>query len=415
MAGDTRWRPTGRSAHGLTTSTGTMPRRRRHGRRASLALSLVVLASISLVPTASAAGGVELETPYAAVSVEPGSTASFDLFVTSDAERRVALEVTAVPDGWTAEVRGGGFIVDGVLIGDGDEPELTLDVDVPENATDGTYRVTLRANGGGAAVDTLDVDLRVAVAAAGSVTLTTDNPVLRDDADATYPFSLTLENDTPRELTFAFSASTPAPGWVVNARPSSQSQAASIVVAAGATTAVSVTADPPDGVEAGTYDITVTASAGDLSAEAQVQVEIVGQVELAFDTLDGRLSTNANAGAQKDLSVVLTNNGSAPLTGVTLRGSPPTDWRVTFEPETVDLQPGAEAAQTVIAHITPSGSAIAGDYQVTLTASTADGVSETIDLRVTVDTSGLWGIIGIGLVAVTLIGLLWVFQRYGRR
>jgi uncharacterized membrane protein len=358
---------------------------------------------------------VELATPYAGVSVEPGSTASFDLVLTSDAERRVAFQVTAVPDGWTAEIRGGGFIVDSVLIGDGDEPELTLDVDVPDAATDGTYRVTVRADGGGAAVDTLDVDLRVAVAAAGSVTLTTANPVLRDDADATYPFSLTLENDTPRELTFAFSATSPAAGWVVTARPSSQSQAASIVVAAGATTAVSVTADPPDGVEARTYDITVTASAGDQSAEATVQVEIVGQVELAFDTLDGRLSTNANAGSQKDLSVVLTNNGSAPITGVGLRGTGPTDWQITFEPETVDVQPGAEAGQTVVAHITPSGSAIAGDYQVTLTASTADGVSETIDLRVTVDTSGLWGLIGLGLVAVTLVGLLWVFQRYGRR
>lgn len=414
MAGDTRWRPDGRSADGLTGSAGTT-RSRRRGRTAAAVLGLVGLASMSLVPVATAAGGVELATPYAAVSVEPGSTASFDLFLTSDAERRVALEVTAVPDGWTAEVRGGGFIVDGVLIGDGDEPELTLDVDVPEDATDGSYRVTVRANGGGAAVDTLDVDLRVAVAAAGSVSLTTDNPVLRDDADATYPFSLTLENDTPRELTFAFSASTPAAGWVVNARPSSQSQAASIVVAAGATTAVSVTADPPDGVEAGTYDITVTASAGDLTAEASVQVEIVGQVELVFDTLDGRLSTNANAGSQKDVSVRLINNGSAPITGVTLDGNGPTDWEVTFEPETVDVQPGVPAAQTVVAHITPSGSAIAGDYQVTLTASTADGVSETLELRVTVDTSGLWGLIGLGLVAVTLVGLLWVFQRYGRR
>lgn len=414
MADDARGRPAGRSADGLIGSAGATPGGRRRGRTAAVVLTLVGLASMALVPTAGAAGGVELATPYAAVSVEPGSTASFTLELTSNAERRVALQVTAVPDGWTAEVRGGGFIVDGVLIGSGDEPELTLDVDVPEDATDGTYRVTVRADGGGAAVDTLDVDLRVAAAAAGAVTLTTDNPLLRDDADATFPFSLTLDNDTPRELTFAFSATSPGAGWNVTARPSSQSQAASIVVAAGSTTTVSVSADPPDGVAAGTYDITVTASAGDLSAETTVQVEIAGAVDLTLDTVDGRLSTTADAGSARDVSVLLTNNGTEAITGVNLAGTGPTDWEVTFDTPTVDVPPG-EAAQTVVAHITPSGSAIAGDYQVTLTASTADGVNESIQMRVTVQTSGIWWWVGIALIALVVVGLLWVFQRYGRR
>ncbi len=388
---------------------------RRHRWRAAL-LAMVVAASLGAAPGASAAGGVELSTPYAAVAVEPGETASFELTLTSNAERRVALEVSDVPEGWTATIRGGGFIVDGVVAGVGDPPELTLDVDVPDGATDGVYPIRIQANGGGDAVDTLQMELRVAAAAAGTVSLTTDNPLLRDDASATYPFSLSLANDTPRELTFALSTASPGAGWIVNATPSGQAQAASVVVPAGGSTTVSVSVDPPDGAQAGTYDIGVTASAGDQTATAALQVEIVGQVDLQLATPDDRLTTNASAGARKDVQLIVLNGGTAPITGVTLTGTGPQDWEVAFEPATVEqLAPGAAGTQTVTAHITPSGSAIAGDYNVTLTASTADGVTESIQMRVTVETSQIWGLVGIGLIALTVIGLFWVFERYGRR
>jgi uncharacterized membrane protein len=62
----------------------------------------------------------------------------------------------------------------------------------------------------------------------------------------------------------------------------------------------------------------------------------------------------------------------------------------------------------------PSGNAVAGDYVVTLTAS-GEGVEETLDIRVTVETSPLWGLVGLGLIALTLGAMVWVFRRYGRR
>jgi uncharacterized membrane protein len=41
--------------------------------------------------------------------------------------------------------------------------------------------------------------------------------------------------------------------------------------------------------------------------------------------------------------------------------------------------------------------------------------SETIQLRTTVETSSIWGFVGIALIALVLIGLFLVFRRYGRR
>ncbi|HEV8489509.1 MAG TPA: NEW3 domain-containing protein [Candidatus Limnocylindrales bacterium] len=397
-----------------STDTGRGRTGSRLGRHLTAGLAVAGLAALQLAPAARAAGGVELSTPYAAVAVEPGNTASFDLDLTSNAERRVNLTVTSVPDGWTATIRGGGFIVDGVTVGPSGAPELTLDVDVPDAATDGAYQVSVRASGGGTAVDTLDLSLRVAAAAGGSVTLTTDNPALRDDAESTFPFSLNLENGTPRELTFALSTENPGVGWIVNATPSGQTQVASFAVAAGAQETISVSVDPPDTVAAGTYPITVTATAGDQSATAELQVEIVGKTEMVLTTPDQRLSANAEAGRQKDLQVQVQNDGTAPITAVTLSQTAPQGWEITFEPESIpQVLPGQ--AQTATVHLTPSGSAIAGDYVVTLKASAADGTSQAINMRVTVDTPWSWGLIGIALILLTLVGLSWVFQRYGRR
>jgi len=74
----------------------------------------------------------------------------------------------------------------------------------------------------------------------------------------------------------------------------------------------------------------------------------------------------------------------------------------------------AGRSATVTATITPSNDAIAGDYVVTFTATGTDANSSA-DIRVTIETSPLWGFLGLGLIAVVLFGLWWVFQRYGRR
>jgi uncharacterized membrane protein len=397
-----------------STEAGRAGKRAQPARRLAACLAIGALAALPLAPTARAAGGVELSTPYAAVAVEPGNTASFALDITSNVERRVNLTVAAVPDGWTATLRGGGFIVDGVTAGPAGAPDVTLDVEVPDTAKDGSYRVSVRASGGGDAVDTLDLDLRVAAASGGSVTLTTDNPALRDDAAATFPFSLSLENGTPRELTFALSTEAPGVGWIVNATPSGQTQVASFAVAAGASETISVSVDPPDTVAAGTYPITLTATAGDQSAKAELQVEIVGATSMVLTTPDQRLSTNAEAGRQKDLQVIVQNDGTNPIAAVSLSGTAPQGWEVKFDPEAIP-QVLPDQSQPATVHLTPSGSAIAGDYVVTLTARTADGASEAINLRVTVDTPWSWGLIGGALIVLTLVGLSWVFQRYGRR
>lgn len=389
-----------------------VPRFRRLGARfgrlgIAAAAALVVAAGFAPVGRAAT---LTLTTDYPSVVVAPGSKVSFNLKLTVDTTRRVELDVSGVPQGWDASILGGGYVVDAVLASPSSTPSVRLDVTVPADAAARTYTMTVTATSGSLS-DRLDLSVRVNPQAAGSVSLESDFPTLQGPASATYTFSVRLRNDTPEDLTFALGAEGPS-GWTVTARPSGQSQAASATVTAGSSTTLSVQADPPDNVEAGTYQIQVTATAGSRTAQTQLTVEITGTYQMTITTPDGRLNASGTAGSVITRQLVIQNNGTAPLKGVTLSATPPSGWTVDFDPKTVDIAPGDQAQVT--ARITPTSDALAGDYVVTFRASTQEA-NASEDIRVTIETSLTWALVGIALIVATLAGLGWVFSRYGRR
>jgi len=393
-------------------TTVVTPLRTRISASAAIAALVGALGILAAPALSLASDGTTITTNYPAVAVEPGKTASFVLTVASTSQKRVDLAVAEVPEGWKATLRGGGSVIDAVFAGPSDSPEVQLDVDVPDTVSEGTFQVVVQATASGTQ-HALTLDLRVAEDAGGAVSLTSDFPELRGAPDLVFRFNLELRNDTPTETTFGLSAAGP-PGWQTTATPSGQTQASSATVASGSASTIAVEVDPPDDVEAGTYPITVTAAGGDQTAELVLQVEITGRVAMTLTTPEGRLSANASAGQAKEIQLVVRNEGTAPITGVTLSQTGPRDWEVAFEPETIaEIAPGADG--NVVARLTPSNEAIAGDYIVTFTANAADGASERADIRVTVETALSWGLVGIALIILTLVGLGWVFQRYGRR
>jgi uncharacterized membrane protein len=372
--------------------------------------SIVGLVMLAAAPATSAAGEVTLSTPFPAIAVAPGSAPSFEISVTTQEPGRVALSVGSIPTGWTAVLRGGGYTVDGVESDGSKATVVTLNVTVPADAAEGTERITVRGTIAGAST-TLPVDIRVAPNAAGDVTLTTDIAQLKGASDASFPFSLTLTNDTPEDLPFSVAATGPA-GWSVTAQIGTTAQAASVVVKAGSTSTVTVTAKASEGTAAGNYPIAVDATSGSRSAHADLAVEITGTYKLSLSAGDQPLNLSATAGSVSDMTLTLTNTGTADVEGAAMSATAPTGWEVKYDTPTVAV-PAGQSIQ-VVAHVTPSSEAIAGDYVTTFKA-TAPVANASADVRVTIQTSLLWGVVGIGLIVLVLIGLWWTFQRYGRR
>ncbi|MBP1705147.1 MAG: hypothetical protein H6Q36_886, partial [Chloroflexi bacterium] len=388
-------RPAGRAAG----QQGRGFRRRSTPSRVRRSVAIVgaafLAASLLLPATSLAAEPLSVTTPYPAVSVAPGSKASFNLTVSATEPLRVDLALAGVPEGWTASLRGGGYVVDGVLAEPGAPAEVRLDVTVPADAAARPYRLTVTASSGGLR-STLPIDVTVSESAAGSVTLTTDFPSLKGPSSTVFQFNLTLKNDTAQDLTFSLNAQGPT-GWTVTAQPTSQSQAATFQVNAGDSAGISVKADPPSDAAAATYPVQVTATSSAGTVGGELQVEITGQYAMTLTTPDGRLNASGQAGSLIARTLTIVNTGTAPLTSVTMSESLPADWTVTYDPADPIASIPAGQQVTVTANLVPAANAIAGDYVATFRASSsAESVSASADIRVTIETSLTWLIVGAG-------------------
>src|SRR5207253_6029541 len=142
----------------------------------------------------------------------------------------------------------------------------------------GKSTITLTAKALGQTV-ILPLDVDVNASAAGEVKLTADVPSQKGPSSSTFTFNLTLDNSTSQDLTYSVTADGPD-GWTVAATLTGQTQAASAIVKAGSTAGVSVTANPPNGVTAGAYPISVTATAGGKQYKGQLEVDITGSYTL---------------------------------------------------------------------------------------------------------------------------------------
>lgn len=380
------------------------------GLAAVLITSLTIPALAQEEPAPPSPDELTMTTPYPRVAVEAGDQASYELALTAPQPIEVSLEAGGLPEGWTGTFRGGGFEVDGVTAG-ATAPELTFDVSVPPEASEGTYDITVTAAGGGSTVE-LPLQVRVSAQAGGEVTLTPDFPGLRVPAGDAATFSVELRNDTPTDLQFELESAGPA-GWDVTAQPSNEPQAATIQVDSGSTSTINVEATSPARAEAGQYNISVQATSPETQVEAEMIVEIVGSFSLEMTTLDQRLSTEVSADGSSEIQLVLTNTGTAPMQNVELSSTPPSGWDVTFA-ESAIAQLEAGQSVNAVATVTPSDQAIAGDYIITFSAN-GEQANTSVDIRTTVNPSALWGFVGVALIALTLAGLAWVFRRFGRR
>jgi len=382
----------------------------------TVALFIAVLSALATplaaqTDTGQTQAALTLTTPYPGLTVEPGDTASFDLLLSATSTTTVDLSVNGVPEGWTASFRGGGFVVNQVTAGTEEAPDLTLSVIIPTGTADGSFPLTVAAESSGGSAS-LAIEVVVQGGAGGTVTMTPEYSGVRGPSSETFTFPVDIRNDSPAEVQLELTAEGPI-GWIVEARPQTQSQASAITVDPGATTKITVTASPSTTAAAGLYDLRVMARGGGVDAEAPLQVQITGSFDMQISTPDQRLNADVTAGQPTPFPVIVFNTGTADLVQVSLDSIPPAGWEITWDTELIPTIAAGDFA-TVNATITPSAEAIAGDYQITFRAS-SDDADASMEVRSTVSPSAFGGLVGIGLILLTLAALAWVFRRFGRR
>jgi uncharacterized membrane protein len=359
--------------------------------------------------------GLWLTTDYPSVTARAGDSTTVKIKLQNYGlpPERVALSIDGVPQGWTATILGGGAPVTAAMPATDDNVPLSLRLDIPAGVSSGTQTVTLRAKAPDASV-ALPIDVSVGQVLPAKLVFKAKNPSLIGTAKTAFEFQFNVANQSDRDLTVKFAARAPQGFQTAFQEAYGTQDIASIPIEAGKDKDLKVKVTPPSDAKAGNYPVAVQVQAEDTTADGQMVMQITGQPQLKLTGQDGRLSTTATAGEATPVSLTLTNDGSAPAQGIALTSSPPTDWKVTFQPDKVaQLAPGQKI--DVQAQLTPSAKAIAGDYMTTFSANGNDSASSSADIRVTVATSTMWGIIGVVIVAIALLIAVGAVARFGRR
>jgi uncharacterized membrane protein len=358
--------------------------------------------------------GLWLLTDYPSQTVRPGEVANirFKLQNAGLAPETLALSVDGTPAGWKADILGGGQPVAAAMPGINESASLTLRVDVPKDAKPGSQTMTVHAKGASQSID-LPVTLTIGTEAPAKLTLKSRLPSLMGTPRSAYEYTLSASNDSGKDLTVALSAQAPANFQTSFTEGYGTNEISSIPIEAGQSKDIKVKVTPPRDVKAGNFPVLVKIAAEGASADQRVTLQISGQGRLSLTAKEGRLSGEAQVGKTSDYTLEVKNDGTAPLEEVELSGSGPTNWKIEFNPKTIASVAPNEKKDVQVS-VTPSDKTIAGDYVASFRAN-AKGETSSADFRITVTTSTMWGIVGVGIIAVALLVLLGAVARFGRR
>ena len=374
----------------------------------------LVVSSVQAAETPRDIKGLYLMTDYPAVTVRPGTTSNIPLRLQNYGldPQRYQLSVTGVPSGWTATLLGGGQPVAAAMPAPDASVALQLRLDVPANTALNGQTLTVKAEGQGTEA-TLPLNVALAKELPAKLTVTSKLPSLRGSPKSNFEYTLTIKNDSGRNLVASFAADAPTNFETSFTEAYGTQELSSIPIEAGQSKDVKLKVRPPSTIDAGHFPVKVTVNAEDASAKVELALDVVGQPQLTVSGRDGLLSARAVAAQQSSIPVVVTNTGSAPAENIELASTAPTGWKVTFAPATIDrLVPGKDAE--VQALVTPGDKSLAGDYMTTVRA-TSRGESASGQFRITVATSTVWGMVGAGVIGIALLLMLGAVARFGRR
>lgn len=412
-------------------------------RTARIALLLIGLALAVAAQTTAAlaqrASDLRLDSAVRSLEMGPREVRAdltVDLYNAASERRLARLVVEGAPQGWDVAVwdRFFDFKIGEIVVEpspadeSGPSQSLRLRVDIPDDRPPaGAYSFRLRVTSPDGVVEYDSADYTIVVpeppaSADAGVSLSVTYPVLRGPSTSQFEFEIVIDNDTDADSSFDLAgdavdaAGLPLLGWEVTFSPSfgAERLISSISVNDGLTERVDVRVSPPRNAPPGDYFVPVGVSdAAGFEAATLLQITIRGRGEVLASTDTGRLNVEATAGETTSAKMRLTNFGTADLTDITLLADAPQGWEVTFDPSTSPPLPVNNQIDIPVS-ILPPADAIPGDYLITLRANHPD-TSDSVDLRVTVAQSTIWGWLGIVLVVLVIGGLGALFWRLGRR
>lgn len=332
----------------------------------------------------------------------------------------INLSLGTIPKGWKGRIKTYSFDITGVHVGSDDSANLTLKLDPEKDIGLGDYEFLIlgkTADGELSDQKTITVTVKAKTGEEEvkeeGVEIVSSYPVLEGPTDVKFEFSLEVKNETSEDTTFNLIAEGPE-NWEIRFKPAYEDKYfSSLRIKAGQSSSMAVEVKPYVIAEPGQYPIKIKVSSSEARGEAEFMVVLTGTYKLEAGTATGLLSLTALRGEEANISVYVKNSGSATLSNVRFLSFQPENWKIAFEPETIETLAPGDLKQVAV-KVSPAEQALVGDYAVALSI---EGGREpkNLELRVTVGASAAWGWVGIGIIILVVAGLVFLFVRLGRR
>ncbi len=262
-------------------------------------------------------------------------------------DENVNVWIDQQPDDWITRIKTYRYTVTGVHVPSDENKKLTFEAEPLNGAKPGKYQFLVKAqtpDGEFKLSEKILVTVEEAEAEPEKnkgVKLTTSYPVISGPSDATFEFSVEVDNELDEDAIFDLFAKGPQ-GWDINFKPAYESKyISSLRLKANESKSIAIEVKPTMGAEAGEYPLNVQVSSGQAKGKADLKVILSGTYDLEVGTANGLLSLDAGQGSPSNLSFCIKNTGSAANHDIKFMSFKPENWEVEFDPERLDaIEPG---------------------------------------------------------------------------
>ncbi|WP_456474680.1 COG1470 family protein [Candidatus Pyrohabitans sp.] len=312
------------------------------------------------------------------------------------------------PRNWNVSFYYSGLKANLIQVAGKSRVSLKAEVEMPGEAKPSKYSITFRALNEKSVAEH-EVSIVVEPSPVTSKLRTSTPEIIVKPGDEVR-LSLELENSGNSEDYYLLSAVAP-PEWEV-AFYHKNFKVPSVKLAAESSVSLEAAVKIPKETTLGDYQLSFIAKGDNSRAMSNVTVHVEGSYALAVEL--SKLYTRITAGEAEKIIARVANTGKNTLTGIELSLEIPEGWSYEIVPESVKkLQPGKAADFSVT--ILPPADAGIGDYFLKLRAKAEQTKAEDVSLRITVQQKSSYGYAGIAVAILSVIMLLAIYRKFGRR
>ncbi len=364
---------------------------------------------ISFFPNQNYAQGISLHTPFTKIVAPPGQEINYNIEAINNGSsiKTANISISGLPKEWTYDLKSGGWNIEQISILPRGKEKLSLKVTVPVKVEKGTYRFKVLANG----YTGLNLAVNVSKEGTYQTQFTSEQPNIEGASNTSFTYNAHLKNGTSQSQVYALKAMPPS-GWRVTFKANGK-QVSSVNVDPNDTQRLTIEIKPSEYTKKGSYKVPILAQSDHTNSRLELETVITGNYSLALVTPTQLLSTDATAGEEKKMKLLVKNTGSAPLNQINLSARTPSNWSVDFKPKEISL---LEAGKTkeIEAIINVNEKALSGDYETNFEARATEA-SALSKFRITVNASLFSGWFGLLIILTALGSVYFLIRKYGRR